>query len=1026
VNGGNNRVWLAGLLAALAGVALVNRQRASGDEDTGATAPARTTPAAHAPAPSAAEAFSCDPSSDALCHVWQMLGEYFPASAIRACHDRADDPILRCLARESDLGAVPERAQTVIALVPDPADSPFDYTFDRALESIRGAVAREGFLSDKFHLPWERDGDPPNTSHREPGALLFRADGGARLLLVLLVGETPTKGVHRDALENAIGAATGPLCTTPISFLGPTYSGSITSLHNFLRPYFKRKSALPGCRADFVSGSATGTQNWERLKTLNDGSGSATPRVTYRTTILPDDAITSGLCKYLKGHLHVASDRIAFLSESNTSFGADFSQESVKKWETCDFGDVEIYPFPMHVSQVRTAHEKERTASAREAGDFPRRFLQLSLQDETHSHDTIPPVAQLTTASVDLQLAAMFQTICHRNIQYLGIVASDVKDIIALGEQARAHCPELRLFTYGPDVFFTHDDFASLRGMLIGTTYPLYTLNPDIVRDAIGPLHFPTDIAQGTYHAMRTLIAGHAPQYPMLSGIDEPFPLTWVSVVTATGFMPLAATRSADTVVTHVVRGEPARAQPAARPLVNGVMILTIVVLLFACGNAAAFLSVQQRGSAGWLAVFDLRSQELRAAKAVYCLVGLLTLYVASAVLKDLVQSTGLIALVVVVVAWLGIVAAVMIAMAPIVPGLGTWRWSLLLLPFLLCFDWLGIAASTHGVLDRLRAQQLTSGVSPLPPLLLMGGGLYLLMWFHLRRLRLRCLFSQLCGGVEAGIADAWHARFQDVHDRTERVWFLSRPRMIAVGALVLLPWAFIAPRLLVPFEGRLAGILMHLLFFVGYSAILFNLMRYWTAWRAYSRALRLAEMEDLAFLNAEDGPVRPVVARLGRGKLDLELRGSLERVNTIVNDLIAAAPGREGRLAAELAPACGYVNAQLSNILRFLTLAGLTLLLAAHCYPFEYEHALAILSWLVVLTVSVVAVSVIVQMNRDPLLSRLSGGRPGKLDIDQSFLSQTLLHGAVPILALVAARFPLVASFLSSWLTPVLRVFHR
>jgi hypothetical protein len=62
-------------------------------------------------------------------------------------------------------------------------------------------------------------------------------------------------------------------------------------------------------------------------------------------------------------------------------------------------------------------------------------------------------------------------------------------------------------------------------------------------------------------------------------------------------------------------------------------------------------------------------------------------------------------------------------------------------------------------------------------------------------------------------------------------------------------------------------------------------------------------------------------------------------------------------------------------------------------------------------------------QMDRDAILSRLSGTEPGKLDRD--FYYRVVSYGALPLLALLASQFPSIGRFLFSWLQPGLNALH-
>src|SRR5262249_45833947 len=116
-------------------------------------------------------------------------------------------------------------AEFFIATVPDPVDSRFGYRFDSVLDALQMAVETHGWSLDRFWLPWWPSGRQfgnraklePVASRSEkhllhevnPGVLLFRgdrprSDAPQPLMVVLLVGETPTSGVAKEALTKSL------------------------------------------------------------------------------------------------------------------------------------------------------------------------------------------------------------------------------------------------------------------------------------------------------------------------------------------------------------------------------------------------------------------------------------------------------------------------------------------------------------------------------------------------------------------------------------------------------------------------------------------------------------------------------------------------------------------------------------------------------------------------------------------------------------------------------------------------------
>src|SRR5262249_48704146 len=78
---------------------------------------------------------------------------------------------------------------------------------------------------------------------REPGVMLFRQThgGGGKLLLLFLVGETPTSGIHKAAFLNALDQIQRLLRDVPLKIrvLGPTFSGTAASLALSLRHWLQ-------------------------------------------------------------------------------------------------------------------------------------------------------------------------------------------------------------------------------------------------------------------------------------------------------------------------------------------------------------------------------------------------------------------------------------------------------------------------------------------------------------------------------------------------------------------------------------------------------------------------------------------------------------------------------------------------------------------------------------------------------------------------------------------------------------------
>jgi hypothetical protein len=117
------------------------------------------------------------------------------------------------------------------------------------------------------------------------------------------------------------------------------------------------------------------------------------------------------------------------------------------------------------------------------------------------------------------------------------------------------------------------------------------------------------------------------------------------------------------------------------------------------------------------------------------------------------------------------------------------------------------------------------------------------------------------------------------------------------------------------------------------------------------------------------------------------------------------------------------YQSAQMKNLVGLLALGFILALLAVGAYPFlGGRECVWSLAGIFVLFGAAVIAS-FAQMDRDAILSRLSGTDPGKLD--WSFVLRVGSYGGLPLLALLASQFPSLGRSLFSWLEPALNALH-
>src|SRR5262249_46842872 len=155
----------------------------------------------------------------------------------------------------------------------------------------RAAEAHQSAVLDRVWLPWQHVRRPKDGKasvlqpedrlfERQPGTMLFRvpqpAGGGLKypeLLVVFLVGETPTAGVHKNALaasldfiraakDRAVEAGETPGAAPAgqrFRILGPCFSGADTSLELALKAWARADADRGGAGRVFevITGTAT-------------------------------------------------------------------------------------------------------------------------------------------------------------------------------------------------------------------------------------------------------------------------------------------------------------------------------------------------------------------------------------------------------------------------------------------------------------------------------------------------------------------------------------------------------------------------------------------------------------------------------------------------------------------------------------------------------------------------------------------------------------------------------------------------
>ncbi len=426
------------------------------------------------------------------------------------------------------------RTNFIIATFPDPLHTHFSLLFDRFIEAIQQGAQDEGYEYDSSWLPWEteersfsslkdQDEADDRTDQREDqaGILLFRGSGSSpyqNALIVFIVGEESTRGIHRPQFENAVAwihALQPNGKRTSVAILGPTFSGSFPSLSQLLARTAGLDSLDPEVQFPIYSGSAS---------SRDDGLAFAdNSRVQFRSFVQDDATQLDRVCRYFEAK-HLSN--LAILSEDETAYGyyvVSKEKPSAEKSRSSDGISHAICPdatkiyYPRDISTLRAAYQ---TQSMFKSGsdqlnqdNTQRKSLPTDLADPAgHQHDTVRTYAgNQTPLSQEAQLLGIVDVLRAHRAEYVILRSSNTLDPLFLANFLRRDYPEARILVLNSDLLFQRgQDAMALGGVMTLSTYPLFSWAREW--SAVPPydVHshrvFPENSTEGSYIASRLLL----------------------------------------------------------------------------------------------------------------------------------------------------------------------------------------------------------------------------------------------------------------------------------------------------------------------------------------------------------------------------------------------------------------------------------------------------------------------------------------------------------------------------------------
>ncbi len=414
----------------------------------------------------------------------------------------------------------------IIATLPDYVDSQTRRLFDTGLSGVQKAAFSMSYSLDRFHLPESISGGTGGHGDHEvgPGAVLFRQ--GNKRLLVLIVTEMATSGLHRGAFQSAVefvaawhaasdgrrkceagpGAAPVRDADLTLKILGPFFSGTTPSLHQALQSLDRQSPAGLPKTVKILSGTATDPENAELTF-----QGPRGMRVEFNATVRSSAEIEQALYAFIAG-LNPNwrnGERIALLVEANTKFGQGVRERRREAVEitTKDFKPLTAQ-YPLHISRLRGSAGSPGSAFPL----FSTPAMRLSLDERTSPKDLVPSFTpDLTAPVVESALRNLLSSLRRERYAAVGIFATDARDHLFLAREVARAVPNVLMFGTETDLLYINPEYAPfLKGTIIASSYPLFNETQLIATPARGREvrhQFTVNGEQGLYNAAVLLIA---------------------------------------------------------------------------------------------------------------------------------------------------------------------------------------------------------------------------------------------------------------------------------------------------------------------------------------------------------------------------------------------------------------------------------------------------------------------------------------------------------------------------------------
>ena len=381
--------------------------------------------------------------------------------------------------------------EVLIATIPDPRRSRLGLFTDRVLENIQRGAAKAGWEYDSQWLPWQDAPDPEEKDperrikeraavlqeRTEPGVLLFRhqpVQQGSdlqfdrRLLLVFIVGETPTSGINKgqfvrahDYTRRILRLSSQPTVSPanaepPVRLLAPTFSGSFSSLAELIQ--------TSPANYEIISGTVTGKHYADAFLATVHQPG----RVRFASARIYDEDLDRAFRLVLR-KLKIPESDVVSLVEDESGYGNSqtYGSKSDIPDDTTKERRVRTILFPRDISQLRNAY-REAVQEAKQKDGSNQSPLPFTLKDTKNGEDSLPLYAEVQTAqSQNAALQELIMYLRRSRVRLARIAATNPLDVLFLVQVLHEQFPDLRVLLTSADLLLVQQaDIQHITGTL--------------------------------------------------------------------------------------------------------------------------------------------------------------------------------------------------------------------------------------------------------------------------------------------------------------------------------------------------------------------------------------------------------------------------------------------------------------------------------------------------------------------------------------------------------------------------------